>query len=202
MRNFTRSRMAIFGMLAGMLAVASCGGSNDSNQLPSDFQTLSLDKKMNYMMSSVTPDSVARFIYTASLGKIPGVDLDLNQAVEYASVNYKGKDLDEFFKEYQVYRDQLPLKDLMNFYYQEGMVDSLKVGMTLGLGYLATVRENGKTVKAAKEEILEFKKACKGDTAMYRDFLIGLRYALDHDRGKDLDDKIYNELINLDSQIQ
>lgn len=150
-------------------------------------------------MTKVAPDSVARFLYSAATGKVKSADtLNLNVAYLYALENYKGDELEKFTAEYDLYRDKLPLIDKMKFYYKEGMLDSLAVGLQLGLGYLASVRENHKNVKTAREEILKFKEACADDTATYHQFLVGLRFALQNDRGRDLDENIYNEFINFE----
>lgn len=201
-RRISPSRWGIFVFVAALFIPISCRKSNTNGNFPEDFQSRPDEKKVEFLMESESPDSVARFIYSASLGKIDGVSLDLNAASLYALENYKGEDLEKFAAEYDLFRDKLPLIDKMKFYQKEGMLDSLSVGLQLGLGYVASIRENKKSVKESKEEILKFKEACKNDSTTYRNFVIGLRYALKHDHGKDLDEKIYNEFINFEPSIQ
>lgn len=193
------SRLFVFSLILVLILPVACKKSSGGTTIPYDFDTYTTEKKMEYIMNKVAPDSVARFIYSASLGKIQGADtLDLSRAYLYAIENFKGEDLDEFTAEYDLYRDKLPLIDKMKFYHKEGLLDSLAVGLQLGLGYLASVRENKKNVKTAREEILKFKEACKNDSATYHQFIVGLHYALENDRGRDLDENIYNEFINFE----
>lgn len=197
-RKFSPSRRFLLGCMATLLIPLACRKSDANGDFPENFQSMSDEKKVEFLMGQQTPDSVARFIYNASLGKIPEVNLDLNTAYFYAVENYKGQDLEQFMAEYDNRRDDLPLIDKMNFYYKEGMIDSLSVGLQLGLGYVGSIRDNRKTVKEIKDEILSFKRACNSDTATYNNFIKGLHYALKNDRGKDLDEKIYLEFINFE----
>lgn len=194
-------RLAVMAILLCFGLLGGCKKS-DNVSVPGDFKDFPLDKKMEFIMSKATPDSVARFVINASLGKIDGVELDLAEANLYALEHYRNKEADEYSTEYQAYPQKLPLLDKMNFNYMEAFLDSGQVGYHLGLEYLTYVRENNKNVKNVRDEIREFKEILGSDTATYRRFMMGFKYALKNDRGVDLDEDIYNEFINYDDTIK
>ena len=201
LKRSTITRIFIFVMLL-TFTMTACKKSETEVKLPADFQNYTVDEKMEYVMTKETPDSVARFVINASLGRIPGVELDLNAANLYALDNYQPKDAEIYSGEYTVMVQKLPLREKMKYYYMEGFQDSIQVGYHLGLEYLTYIRENKKNVKNMKEEVKKFKEILQQDTATYRRFLVGLKIALENDRGVDLDEDIYNEFINYDDTAQ
>ncbi len=76
-----------------MVSVCSCGGKNGSGDFPDNFGTIGDAGRVSYMMKNVTPDSVARFICDAALGKVEGARIDsLPTATLYAYEHYKNTD--------------------------------------------------------------------------------------------------------------
>lgn len=181
-----------------LLSLSSCGRNNGSGNFPSDFNKLSDQKRVAYMMENVSPDSVARFICNAALGKISGVRIDsINEATLYAYENYKDDDLVSFSNEFDKFSANLPLQEKMKLYFLSGKVDPQGMGYQLGLEYVNNIRVKKLSVNDVKAEIAEFKKACGSDTETYRKFVKGFKTVLELDKGVDLPQDIYNSFINL-----
>lgn len=191
------STLRISAMASALLLIASCGsGDKTGGNLPSDFATLSDSQKVAYMMQHASPDSVARFVCDAALGKISGVSLDFNSASAYVYENYKPEDQTLFASEYDSYVQSLPLPDRMRLYSISGAEDPQGLGYKLGLDYVRAIRDNHLSSAQVEAELKEFKKACGTDTATYHRFIIGFHTVLALDHGKDLPEDIYTKFIN------
>lgn len=177
------------------LAGASCGEKQNqtADQLPADFDKLGDTAKVAYFMKNVSPDSVARLICDASLGKIPNVRIDTFAiAAAYAYENYNDSSLRIFSEEIDGYSANLPLPEKMRIYFMAGKSDPQRMGYQLGLEYVNHIRESRMTVAQIKEELNAFKDACAEDSATYRRFLKGFHTVLQLDHGKDLPEEVYN----------
>lgn len=186
-------------VIAACVMIAGCSSKdgNSSQKFPSNFKTMSDKERMDYVMRTADPDSVARFLCNAAVGKVDGARIDsLNMAYLYVMERYSGGDLDKFAVEFQNAKDQLPLAEKMQADFKLGLADSLQVGYDLGLGYVNQIRSKNLDVATAKQEISDFKKACGRDTATYNRFIRGFKTALRSDYGKDLKKEIYNTFIN------
>lgn len=183
-----------------MLLVAGCGKKDNGGEgFPSDFNTKGDQYRVAYMMERVSPDSVARFICNAALGKVEGARIDsLSLATLYAYENYKDSALIQFSDAYIQFESAQSLPDKMRLYVMAGDHDPQGLGYELGLEYVSNIREDKKTIAEVENEIREFKKACGADTTTYRRFLIGFKTVLDLDRDKDLEKGIYNHFINFE----
>lgn len=192
-------RLSIFSMLA-LAALASCGGKNGSNSAyPEDFNSIGDSGRVKYMMSRVTPDSLARFIIYGALGYDKDARIDtLAVATNYAYEHLRGEDLDKFSSEYDAIIEALPLGDKMKAYQLGGSEDPQRLGYKLGLEYMTSIREGNKSVSDIKKELAEFKKVCGADTAMYRRFIIGFHTVLQVDRGTDVPEEIYSTFVNFE----
>lgn len=195
-------KIGIFGALTaiGLLSVSLVGCSKkDSGSFPADIAKKSDAEKVAYMMKNATPDSVARFICYASLGKNPDVKIDsLAIATLYAYENYRDKDVAAFGESYDATVAGMPLSDKMKLYRMAGTEDPQALGYSLGLEYMSKIRLQNMSVKDVEREVLEFKKACANDTSTYRRFIIGFRAVLNADRGKDVSEAIYQRFINFE----
>lgn len=183
--------------VAAFLSLCSCKEKNAAGDFPDNFASLSDVAKVKYLMEHTTPDSVARFICNASLGKISGIRIDtLSSATLYAYENYKGKDFDTFSIEYDSYSNSLPLAEKMKLLFNASPDDPMQIGYELGLSYVSQIREQHKTPEQVEQEIREFRKACGSDTETYSRFIKGFKIALESDHGKDLSEDIYRRFIN------
>lgn len=191
-----------FAACASMLALpllSSCGTSAkaDTDALPEGFNSLSDASKVKYMMETVSPDSVARFICDAALGKTAGVSIDTFAiAAAYAYENFNDSCLTIFSEEIDGYSSNLPLPEKMKIYYMSGKADPQRMGYQLGLEYVNHIRESRMTVSQINDEISAFRDACAQDSATYRRFMKGFQTVLRLDHGKDLPEEIYSTFID------
>lgn len=183
-----------------LIVVVSCGkkGDESATGLPSDFTKMNDEQRMAYMMRKADPDSVARFLCAASLGKVPGAKIDtLPIAYLYALEHYRGEDSDRFGMAFELALKELSLSDKMHTQFALGLADTLQVGYELGLGYVGQIRSSRMTIKDIDKELAEFKQTCGNDTATYRRFIKGFKTALAVDSGKDLSMDVYRKYISM-----
>ncbi|MDE6577125.1 MAG: hypothetical protein K2J82_11530 [Muribaculaceae bacterium] len=181
-------------LLALTGGISSCGKKTESQTggFPKDFNRKSDTEKVGYVMKNATPDSVARFVIDATLGRANGITLDsLNVAAAYAYSHYNDSSLIVYSTSFDEYSSSLPLPDKMKIYVQAGKSVPQQLGYQLGLEYVSQIRENRKTVGRVREEIAEFRRACADDTITYTRFLKGFKTALQVDQGHDLSEEIY-----------
>jgi len=185
-------------LLISGLSLSSCGGKDkDARVFPSDFNQLSDAQKTAYVMERVSPDSTARFICDAALGRVKGVKLsNMNEAVLYAYENYRADNLNSFSAEFNDYPARQPLVDKMKIYLLAGQEDPQGLGYKLGLEYVSQIRDKKMNADEVEKEIKALKKACGNDDATYQRFLTGFRTVLQIDHGKDLPEEIYRRFAN------
>lgn len=148
-------------------------------------------------MKHASPDSVARFICDAALGKIKGVKIDtIGLAVLQAYENYRDSDLVKFSETFDTYGKAQPLPDKMKLLMLSGQNDPQGLGYQLGLEYVGDLREKKMTVEQAVKEVEALRKACGDDTATFVRFLKGFQTVLRIDHGKDLSEELYQKFIN------
>lgn len=193
-------RFSIFPAVCVALLMAGCGrgGSNTQSQYPDNFNAIGDTARVGYMIRTVSPDSVARFICRAALGQLEGTRIDsLGIATNYAYEQYIGKDADLFGSEYDNFVNSLPLADKMRMYAMAGVEDPQGLGLQLGLEYMQSIREKNMSVSDVEKELEEFRKACGDDKDTYNRFIIGFRTVLEADSGRDMPKEIYDRFINL-----
>lgn len=181
------------------LALVSCKGNkrNNGDGFPDNFNQLTDTAKVSYVMKNTTPDSVARFICRASLGKIKNVRIEsIGIATNYAYEKYTGDNLDLFGNSYDSYIANLPLSDKMRIYALAGTEDPQGLGLQLGLEYLQSIRENNLKPEDVERELKAFKDACKNDPETYQRFLVGFKTVLKTDKNNDMPAGIYERFIN------
>lgn len=178
--------------------VAGCGGGRDNNGgFPENFDKAGDSGRVAYMMRNVEPDSVARFIIDASLGRVDGARIDtFANATLYAYEHYRGPQLDRFAVEFENYRENLPLIDKMKVLGMAGEVNADNLGFQLGLEYVAQIRDKKMTVAQIDSELKALKAACSDNPETYERFMKGFKTVLELDHGKDLDESVYNRFIN------
>lgn len=181
------------------LCAVSCKKNGEGNgEFPESFSTMKDSDRLSYVMRKAEPDSVARFLCYASLGRIPGAKIDtLGTAYLYVIESYKGQDADKFGIAFEQVMKELPLADKMETQFRLGLADTLTIGYDLGLGYVSQIRDRRMGIKEIDADIASFREACRRDTATFRRFVQGFRTALSEDRGKDLKPEIYNKYIHL-----
>lgn len=178
-------------LLAGAVACGS-NGKEASGGFPENFASLPDSAKVAYVMKSSSPDSVARFICNAALGRIAEGSIDtLTLASAYAYEHYTDSALLLFSREFDEYSANLPLPEKMRIYYMAGTYDANRMGYELGLEYVNHIRESRMSVDDVKREIAAFKDACSEDSATYKRFMKGFQTVLKIDHGKDLPEEIY-----------
>lgn len=193
---FLRKGAAAAVCTATALALSACSGNKDGEgNWPKGFDSLSDNAKVEYVMENATPDSLARFIIDASLGKVKGARIDtLSVATMYAYEHLKNEsDIQTFSAAYDEYSANLPLSDKMQVMKMAGELDPQGIGYQLGLTYVDIIRTNRKNAETVTSEIEAFRSACGEDTVMFQRFLTGFRTVLDVDHGKDLPEDIYRK---------
>lgn len=186
----------IFPLLA---ALASCGSGKEGQKgsFPDNFGTLDDARKVSFMMQNASPDSVARFLCDAALGKVPQGRIDtLATAAAYAYEHYTDSALMVFSQEFDDYSSNLPLDQKMRIYSMAGMSDPQRLGYELGLQYVSHIRESRMSVDDIRAELEAFKAACATDSATFRRFIKGFKTVLKVDHGKDLPEDVYNAFID------
>lgn len=185
-----------------LLMLPACSNkSNADKGFPDDFNSLSDNGKVAYMMQHVSADSVARFIIFASLGRINGVTIDtLNNATLRAYENYTDTALQTFSWEFDRVAEELPLYDKMRLRSLAGEEDPQGLGLTLGLEYMNQIRVKDMSVKQVTDELAALKQACSDNPDVYARFLIGFRTVLRYDKNSDMPSEIYSTFLSYDEQ--
>lgn len=193
------TKSAVYMALCGaVVSVCSCGGKNGSGDFPDNFGTIGDAGRVSYMMKNVTPDSVARFICDAALGKVEGARIDsLPTATLYAYEHYKNTDLASFAAQYDAYSQSLPLEEKMKLYALAGSYDPQQLGYQLGLEYVGNIRSKKMTADQVAAELEEFKKACGNDHGTYKRFVKGFKVVLELEKGNGISGDIYSRFKNL-----
>lgn len=185
-------------LCGAVVSVCSCGGKNGSGDFPDNFGTIGDAGRVSYMMKNVTPDSVARFICDAALGKVEGARIDsLPTATLYAYEHYKNTDLASFAAQYDAYSQSLPLEEKMKLYALAGSYDPQQLGYQLGLEYVGNIRSKKMTADQVAAELKEFKKACGNDHDTYKRFVKGFKVVLELEKGNGISGDIYSRFKNL-----
>lgn len=185
--------------LAALVMLAACGQKHAGSDggFPKDFDVRDDISKMAYVMENASPDSVARFLCDASLGRVKGARIDtLAIAAAYAYEHYADSALMEFSSEFDSYSAALPLPDKMKIYSMVGTSDPQRLGYELGLEYVSSIRDQRKSVDDIRRELEAFRVACENDTDTYVRFIKGFKTVLKVDRGKDLPEAVYNAFID------
>ncbi len=187
-------------IMALVLLIPACSKERkDGNNFPDDFNKMSDQGKVAYMMQHVSADSVARFIIYASLGKIEGISIDtLNNATLAAYESYTDTALQTFSWEFDRLSEELPLSEKMKLRMLAGEENPQGLGLTLGLEYMNQVRVRGMTAEDVLAELRELKRACSENPDVYARFIIGFRTVLRYDQNTDMPKDIYNTFLNYD----
>ncbi len=181
--------------------LSGCRSKSDTGQnaFPEGFMTQSDSQRVAFIMANATPDSTARFIINAALGKVKGAKIDtLATATLYAYEHYRDQELSIFSDAFDGYMSSLPLGEKMKVYLMSGKSDPQNLGLQLGLEYVSNIREGSKTVKEIDSELAAFKDACAEDSATYKRFVKGFKAALKADQGKDLAPDVYERYANME----
>lgn len=187
-------QVALFGVaavqLAMLLGLGACGGSKGPEAFPEGFASMTDAEQVAYMMEQAEPDSVARFICLAAIGRVPGASIDsLPMATLYAYEHYRDSALTLFAREYDAFSQSLPLPDKMKVLAMAGTVDPNGLGYELGLHYAADIREKNMTAADVRREIEQFRQVA--DSATYERFIKGFQTVLRIDGGRDLPADLY-----------
>lgn len=189
-----KSALSLASLLFLLLAGSACGGNKNNQGFPEGFADMADVVQVKYVMDNASPDSTARFICLAALGKVAGAKIDtLPVATLYAYDNYRDSALTLFSDEFDRFSSGLPLPDKMRILAMAGTIDPQGLGYELGLHYVDQIREKGMTLADVRKELAEFKKACESDPDTYERFMKGFKVVLKIDRGKDLSQEIYDE---------
>ncbi len=188
------SRAALCAAAAfAILASACAGGKGSKGGFPENFKQRPDTAQVGYVMRNASPDSLARFICLAAIGKIQEAQIDsLPQATVYAYENLRDSALGIFSDEFDRCSNSLPLTDRMRLLAMAGTMDPHGIGYDLGLHYVDQIRTRNMSPQQVETEIEEFRKACGQDTATYERFLKGFQVVLELDKGRDLSPEIYN----------
>lgn len=185
-----------------LITASGCSKKEDASKLPDSFNSLSTPDKMEYLMSNMPADSVARVICDAALGKLYNARIDLQDAIIYVYEHYNEDDQVKFDLEYTNYIQQLPLHEKVRLTKIAGLEEIDPYSYGLGLEYVGEIREQHKTEKEITEDLANLQKECKTDPDFYKRFMKGFKTALEYDRHHDFDDKIYNKFITYPDTIK
>lgn len=200
--SIVRRIARISGVVVCVIALALSGcKKQEQTEVPDAFNSFSTEKKMAYLMKTLPPDSVARFVCESAMGKQYGSNIELADALMYAYTNYKEADQIVFDEAFNRYGDRLPLSDKMKFYQMANLSDPEIFEYEIGLRYVSSIREEEKDAKKVKVELEKFKSACKNSPETYKRFMKGFKEALRLDRGHDLDERIYTQFITYPDTI-
>ncbi|MDE5662649.1 MAG: hypothetical protein K2L35_08340 [Muribaculaceae bacterium] len=185
-------------LMLPLLMVAACGAkSGEQSGFPKNFGALNDAAKMDYMIQNAAPDSVARFICQASLGRIEGVKIDtLNLAALRAYEYYKDDELQSFQAAFDDYVQSLPLPDKMRLYKLAASDNPSQLGYKLGLEYANDIREGRMTAAQVEAEIEAMRKACseeKEDSMVFKNFMTGFQVVLDNYGSDGIPPEIYSK---------
>lgn len=186
-------------LMIGVLS--SCSGkSKGDNDIPENFMTMGDAGRMEYMMSKVSADSVARFLCDASLGRLEWARIDsLPNAKLYAYEHYRDEEAIAIFdEEFDRYASSLPLTEKRKIYVSSGKSSSETVGYDLGLEYVGYIREHDLKVAEVEKEVSDFRTACASDPDTYKRFVKGFRVVLEADHGHDFPEDIYQKFSKLE----
>lgn len=193
--------LAAAAVLGAGLAFTSCGSGKrggGSGDWPEDFARIGDRGRVAYMMDAVKPDSVARFICDAALGKVEGARIDsVNTAIAYAAEKYGEDDMVTFSQEVDAYSASLPLADKMRLYTLVGKENPQGLGYRMGLEYVNNIRERGMKPADVEREIAALRKACGSDKETYRRFVVGFKTVLRMEDRGNLPAGVYERFINL-----
>ncbi|MCH5214823.1 MAG: hypothetical protein J1E97_06475 [Muribaculaceae bacterium] len=191
-------------MVVWVLLLLGACSKNDGirNNIPANFNSLSTEDKMDFLMERMPPDSVARFICDAAMGKVYNARIELQPARDYAYSHYKVDDIERFEMECINYENSLPLHEKVKFFQLAATDDPDRYAYELGLSYVGTIREAEMSVKDVQEELDNLRKECKYNKEFYKRFMTGFKTALSVDRHHDLNDNIYKKFINYPDNIK
>lgn len=189
-------------MLASACLLAGCGGKNGNGDLPENFKNLSTEDKMEYLMQNLAPDSVARYISNAALGKIYNSRIELQPAMAYAYEHYDEDQIVIFQEALNAYEAELPLNEKVKYSKLSAVEEADIYSYELGLEYVSQIREERKDATKIKSELDALAKECKTDPDFYKRFMKGFKTALEYDRHHDLDDNIYRQFITYPDSIR
>lgn len=185
-------------LLIPAFTLPGCGGEKKSaSALAEALAGMNDAAKIHYMMNKVTPDSVARFICDASLGRLEGVKIDtLSMAALYAYENYKDEDLQSFQAAFDAYAENLQLPDKMKLRKLAASDNPDALGYQLGLEYVDDIRTGKMSSAQVESEIAALKKVCEQnpeDSLTFHRFMTGFKVALDQDAGNGVPRQIYEK---------
>lgn len=189
------------GLFLVFLASGCSGHSGSESGLPSNFKNLSTEDKMAYLMSNLTPDSAARYVCEASMGKIYNSRMELQQARNYVYENCSQEQIGQFESAIEAYEEELPLHERVRFSKLAAVENPDIYSYELGLQYVGSIREFNKSVEDVDQELGKLRKECQADPDFYRRFIIGFKKALELDHGRDLNEKIYQKFIHYSDNI-
>ncbi len=183
--------------VSAALLLLACGAKNHPD-FPNNFDKIGDAGRIAYVMKTESPDSVARFICDAALGRIEGAKIDtLATATLYPYEHYKDEDLATFANAFDSYSQSQPLPDKMRLYAMAGQINPQQLGYQLGVEYINNIRNRKMTPDEIDVEIKELRKACSKDPETYRRFVKGFKVALTMEQGNGISQEIYNRFSNL-----
>lgn len=182
-------------MALSVLVTAACGSRNGADGDWSEFNSKSIEGKMKYLTSEMSPEEVAIFVCDASIGKKGNARVSLPEARDYLYSHYTQEQIEEFEIACGNYVFDLPLHEKVRYAKADATENIDAYAYELGLGYVGAIRENKKDVSSVKEELKLLQAECKTDRDFYRRFMKGFKLALENDRHRDLDEKIYLNFI-------
>lgn len=193
------------GLVLGIFVLAmvsACGSKGETKPVPDNFNSLSTEDKMDYLMERMSPDSLGRFVCDVALGKIYNSRIEFQQARLYAYEKYDQKQIAEFESACQEYEAKLPLHEKVKFFKISSTEDPDKFSYDLGLRYVGDIRENSKNAAQVSSELEKLRRECEADPEFYRRFMKGFKIALEIDHNHDLDENIYTQFITYTDSLQ
>ena len=196
----TKGILLVVSLVAAAFLPAACGGKGGNGDFPDNFDRIGDAGRLDYVIKHASPDSVARFICDAALGKVEGARIDtVINAVVFVNDRYAANedDMVAFSNAFDSYSRNLPLPEKMRFYALSGQHDPQRLGYQLGVEYILEIRNKKMAPDQVAAESSEFRKACASDPETYSRFVKGFKVVLEMERNNGLDPAVYSRFINL-----
>lgn len=184
------------------IMLLSCGRSEDPHGLPSDFKNKPTTGKMEYLIAHRTPQQAALLMCKMAMGELDYGEMNIPEARDYAYSHLNEEQMVAFEVVCENFEDTLPLSKHVKFARLAAIEDMAEAAYGLGLGYVASIRENEKTIPKIEAELAALREESRDDPEFYKRFMKGFKIVLEADRHHDLDEKIYLHFISYPDTIK
>ena len=180
MKDFSFPRFLGILLFAGFLFCACSFKNVENNEpLPENFNEWSDSTKISFVMKRVSPDSTARFLCLAALGRLPEAKIvSFKDAVGHVYMAYEDSAKIVFYNEINDFPTKLPLEDKLRLYVMAGDGKPGRLGYRLGKEYAAGLHSGNITETEVLEEINVIENLLGDNKTDREKFKAGLKTSL------------------------